>query len=418
MAPSNYPNLGFNPARGNVDTIGHMVDVLTKAQKALEDAGTTVRGVAAADSQMWQGDAATKFRGQLSDKLPGKLDKARESIGQAITALSGWKGDLTGFQSDATKLDGEAKTAKDKLDKAGHASADARGNPDLALAGTKANTDAELSNLQTRYNNAQAAVAQADQDVKAAKDEYDSVVRRAHELETRHEDDAKSVSAKLDTADNIAPSKPHKSFWSKVGDALGSAVHWMADWKHIGDVLAWAAAGVALVALTVSTAGVGTVLLAGALSAGALGAHLMDPATRKAAFSGDPGAIATLAGDAIGMIPMAGPLARAASGAVKAGVHAPAALGALGKAGTAASTFGTNLAKVPTRMTPLLKGTPSVFGKVTGGIGVVSSGHDVLNDLGMPSLIPGDAKAAVDGGTAAAGAGSAYAIIKNVLRVG
>ncbi|MDI2132475.1 hypothetical protein [Yinghuangia seranimata] len=330
MAPPNpYVNLGFNPALGSVETVSHMVDMLTKAKTALEDAKGGIDVVKRSDSTVWKGDAAEKFRKEMSDKLPKRLDTAVESIGKAIAALSGWQGDLGGFQSDAKRLDGDAKAAKEKLDGAQQAYGTAQQNPDLQLAGQKADTDAQLANMQTRYNTAQGALVEADKAVKAAGDAYDAVIRQAHELEQRHDDDAKKVAGQLDSADDIAPHKP---------GLFSRALGWVKD--HLGDIgnaLALAAAVLGTIALIIGTGGAAFVplmLASTALSAGALGFHAADPETwqglKKGPMSGDFWSAAmTLGGDALGAIPGVGIAARGVNGAVRMAAHAPGAVGPL-----------------------------------------------------------------------------------------
>ncbi|MDI2130520.1 hypothetical protein [Yinghuangia seranimata] len=448
MAPNSYPSLGFNPAPGSQDSIEHLVDMLGKAKAALEEAKQGIVQVSQGNSELWKGKAAEEFRKDLSGKLPGKLDKAMQSIGQAATALSGWKADLAGFQDTASRLDGEAKAAKDKLDGAGQQAATARSSPDLALAGVKADTDTELANLQKRYDDAQLAVSNADKAVNEAKAAYDAIMRRAHELEKTHDDDAKAVAGKLDDADDIAPHKPKKSWWKKFRENAGK----------IGNYLALASAVVGLAAIVFFSGGAALVpllALSTALSAGALASHAADPKTwnalKQGPMSGDFWAASmTLAGDAIGAIPGVGIAVRGVNGTVRGAIAATNGAHAIGPFAAAvqagrnllptigrvgprvlkdeATWLGTKVADISLdvvnsrRTLPIIGSAADDFRKIaqntTNGlvaaVGVNQAASDVADDPGWWGS--SNNKTAGDAGLNAVNSPGAYDVIKSTIR--
>jgi hypothetical protein len=331
--PNPYPSLGFNPAPGVVDTVAHMCDMVAKARTALDEAHNTIVAVGNNNSEVWKGEAAAAFRKDLSDQLPKRLTKARDSMGKAHEHLSRWRADLVGFQEQAKRLDGDAKAAAERRDRASEASGQALNNPDLKLAGQHFSDD-QLAAMQARLDAATRAVNQANQDFDNARGAYESVLRQAHELQSRHEADADSVASALDKADNMAPHKPSR--WSKLTGALKGAFD---GWGNIGNTLAMVGAGLALTALIIGTGGAAFVPLMAAstlLSAGAFATHAADPATwanlKKGPMSGDFWATSmTLGGDALGMVPGAAVVSRGVNGAVRAAAHTPGIVGGAAK---------------------------------------------------------------------------------------
>jgi hypothetical protein len=415
--PNPYPALGFNPAAGSVDTVGHMCDMLTKARTALEDAHTTVTRIANSNDAIWQGEAAQGFRKELSDKLPQRLLKARDSVSQAVGHLSRWRTDLLGFQGEAKRLDDEARVAGAAEDKARGAAQQAGANPDLQLAGRHF-PEEQLSTMQKRLDTAIAALDQANRDVADAQATRTGLIRRAEELRERHKADADSVAKGLDTSDNIAPSKPKKSLWSKVKSAAGDGWDWISDLKNLGDVLAMASAVVAIAGLTILSGGAATpFVVAGGLSLLAGASHMADPKTRAAILSGDPGAIATIAGDVLGAFPAVGPLSRTAYGAFKAGTHVPGVVTPLAKASAVLSKAGPSWTKVVTRMKDTLQTPLTLTNGLLAGTAGLSTAYDVAIDLGVPLPDGTTSKAAVDGSTVAGNSWGGIQIVRDTLKL-
>ncbi|HSA49967.1 MAG TPA: hypothetical protein VLH10_07630 [Yinghuangia sp.] len=269
-APNPYPNLKSNPAVGTPDAVQGLVDALNRARTALDEARMATVTVANAQSAIWQGAAAEEFRKDIREKLPQRLDKAQQSFGRAATELSNWRNTLIAHQETARRLDADAAAARQKLGGAEQSAKNADTNPDLLLAGQQAATEADLANMQARYDSAVNALNQANADLKAAQAELKAVERRADELEDLHESDAKGVASRLGDADDIAPHKPKKSIWGSIRGAI-KALEKAADW------LSAAAGVVAIAALMVGmTTPIGLTLLiaGGLLSASALVGHL------------------------------------------------------------------------------------------------------------------------------------------------
>ncbi|MDI2132295.1 hypothetical protein [Yinghuangia seranimata] len=274
--PAAYPNLGFDPAQGVPDNVQGLVDALNRAKVALDEARSATQTVANADSSAWQGKAADAFRKDMRENLPKRLDKAQQSFGRAAGELAQWHTMLMGHQDTARNLEAEAAAAKQKLAAADQTAQQASGNADLKLAGAKAETDAELSSLQQRYDAAVGAVNRANADLKNAQDALKDIKRRAEQLDDRHDDDAKGVASRLDDADDIAPHKPKKSVWGSIKDAVKGAIDKLADAADVLAIVAGVLATAALIVGTGGTAGVVLLMAAGAVSAAAAAGHSKD----------------------------------------------------------------------------------------------------------------------------------------------
>lgn len=304
-----YPALGFNPAPGNVGTVGSLASNfltvsghLQRARDAMTKAGQV--------GGFWEGDAASAFHKDLG-KLPDYLDKATQSLGEAGRALDGWANDLTSMQRTAADYERQAEDAVRQLNAA-------KSNPDLRLAGQEFDTQQALREAQQRLDSAESQLNQAQGDLNAIR-------QQAGRLFSQHQDLVRQVEDALNKAKDEAPDKP--GFWSSVGAAFSDAFHGLADlakntWdfvkKHanviakVGDILS--AVGTVLSIAAAATAEIPVVgeVVEGVsigVNATALGAH----ALAKAA--GADVSNATLAQDALGLIPGGAML----KGATKAG---------------------------------------------------------------------------------------------------
>ncbi|HEX3647712.1 MAG TPA: hypothetical protein VHV49_04740 [Pseudonocardiaceae bacterium] len=304
-----YPALGFNPAPGNVGTVGSLASNFLTVSSHLQQARDAMMKAGQAGG-FWEGDAASSFHNDLG-KLPDYLDKATQSLGEAGKALDGWANDLTSMQSTAADYERQAEDAVRQLN-------EAKSNPDLRLAGQEFDTQQALQEAQQRLNSAES-------ELNAAQGDLNAVREQASRLFNQHQDLVKQVEDALNKAKDEAPDKP--GFWSSVGSAFSSAFHGLEDlakntWdfvkKHanviakVGDVLS--AVGTVLSIAAAATAEipiVGEVVegVSIGVNASALGAH----ALAKAA--GANVSDATLAQDAIGLIPGGAML----KGATKAG---------------------------------------------------------------------------------------------------
>jgi hypothetical protein len=317
-APNPYPALGFDPAPGRVESIAHMCDTLAKARQAMDDAFVMVNALASDGSDIWQGKAAAEFRKHLTQRLPGNLRKARDSLGLAHGQLTGWHGSLLGFQDECRRLEGEAATAADRRTRAGTAADQAKADPDLKLAGQHFDDNAQLASAQQRLSGAENRLQAANQEAQGAIAEFNRLIAMAKALEDRHKSESDRVAKEVENAtDHLAPNKPHKSMWDKVKGALGDGLSWVKDHAgEIGNALALVSAALAVTALIIGTGGAAAILLpmASALSGGALIAHLSDGETLKNVLHpGSAGfwpSAASLGGDLLGIVPGASVVAK------------------------------------------------------------------------------------------------------------
>ncbi|MDI2131457.1 hypothetical protein [Yinghuangia seranimata] len=413
-----------------------MVDMLRAAQRALDDAKQCVTTISQSNSAVWKGDAGDGFRKDISEKLPGRLTKAATSISQAADHLTQWQTDLAGFQDEAKRLEGDAAAARQKRDTAAQSEQQASGNVDLQLLNQRFDSDAALTNAQQRYDTAAKSLIDARTAANNAVEEFNAIIKRAEELQHRHESDAKAVAGKLDDADDIAPHKP--SFWQRLKNQF-------TDLKNLGDMLAFVGAAAGLAALTILSGGtLAPFLLAGAaaLSAGALAAHLADDGMWKKVLTGKAGfqGYVSVIGDAIGAVPGASAVVMAGRASVRAAVASSAqAVRWGGQAATKsqllveaakdmtrtlpaanAAVFGGTQVTINTLVQATREGTAAAVAampaastatKVIQGLTTAGTGYDVASNLGLTPNIdhspvdflltaPG-AKPAFDAGRAA-----------------
>ena len=107
-----FEALGFDPAPGQLGNIERLVTQYTAVSQALEDAHAALTTIGKSDG-IWQGQAAEAFRGTVGE-LPGYLDKAHRSLGDAGRALQRWQADLT--QHTAAQLEARAEQAQQELE--------------------------------------------------------------------------------------------------------------------------------------------------------------------------------------------------------------------------------------------------------------------------------------------------------------
>ena len=310
-----YPHLGFNPAPGSVETVKAMEARLRTAAGKLSEAHKLVERLRASDS--WEGDAAVAFREELDGALPTNLKNANTSLLKAAAALKQWGDSLHGYQETASRLDGEAKDAKKRLNEAKQQESTARSNPDLKLANQTFTDEAALADAQARLDRATNAVNEAVKAVNRAQGDLNDIIRRARDLEQEHTATAKDNAKVIrDAADKLAPEEPH---W------FTKAMDWLSD--NLTDVLGACAAIAGLLAIIATgPLGVGLMLAAAALSAATLVSRLSDPKVRaslkdgftKGEFDSDFWSNAVgVVGDVIGAVPGVGAVARGVNGAVR-----------------------------------------------------------------------------------------------------
>ncbi|MFK0120524.1 hypothetical protein [Streptomyces sp. NPDC090994] len=315
MSANPYPNLGFDPAPGQISVVSGLTEKLKKSAQTIADAHQMIENLRSGSS--WEGDAAVAFREQLDGALPTNLKNAHTSITRAATALADWQRALDGYQDRARTLNGQAKEAQGKVDTAEGREKSASANPDLKLAGQSFTDDAELKSAQARLDKATEELTKARQAVTDARTEYDDVIRRARELEEEHATDARGKARVLrDSTDKLAPEEPN---WFE------SSMEWVGD--NLTDILGAVAAIAGLAALFFAVP-VGPILLlvAAAASAATLISRLSDPVVRaslkdgftKGEFDADFWSNAVgVVGDSLGVVPGVGAVARGVNGAVR-----------------------------------------------------------------------------------------------------
>jgi hypothetical protein len=249
----NYPHLGFNPVPGSTETVQALHKKLANCAKVLEETHELVTKLM--DGSYWKGDAAVAFREQLNGgPLPLNLKNAARSVRKAAKQLDRWERELDDFQRRAKRLDNDAKDAQAAVDAAkGRAS--------------KAEDDPGLDKKGARSDDAQKELTRANTAVDEAQAELDRILGRARSLSEEHEQKAKYRAGKIrDATEKLAPQEP--GFFE-------SALDWVT--QNLPDILSWTAAVVGIIALLVLSGGTAAgvlLLVAAALSAGAVASRL------------------------------------------------------------------------------------------------------------------------------------------------
>ncbi|WP_433306262.1 putative T7SS-secreted protein [Actinoplanes sp. CA-030573] len=325
-ATATYPNLGFDPCPGNVDSVSALQQKINTAATSMQQANDLMNRLRNDQSAVWQGEAGDAFRQHLNSTLIEDLGKANQSLNQAMSTLRGWGGSLTGYQQRAAALEQEAAQAVQELNAARERQQQAAGNPDLQLAGQYFATDEELQGAQRRLDSAALALRNATEGLNAAEDRLEAVRKKARDLHDEWDEAASRAAEALKDAAKFAPHKP--GLLSRLGQGIAHAVDAVGDWvmDHLDDihaVLSTISAISGLIALCtpppIDAIALGVSLVAGA---GALVTTLADPKVRKdlgevlhGDFSGNWGSVLQLGGDVIGLVPGVG----VATKSIKAG---------------------------------------------------------------------------------------------------
>ncbi|MGH3917193.1 MAG: putative T7SS-secreted protein, partial [Pseudonocardiaceae bacterium] len=201
-----FEALGFDPAPGQLASIESVGQRFTVVSRALGDAHQALTRIGRADD-IWQGAAAQAFQNTVGE-LPGYLDKAHQSLGEASRALRLWHTDLASMQQRAADLEAGARTALQALEQA-------QANPDLGLGGQYFSDPGSLQAAQQRLDAAFAAVRQAETELEAVREQ-------ARRLLAQHTELADEVAQALDRAREIAPEEP--GFFERLGETLGRAL--------------------------------------------------------------------------------------------------------------------------------------------------------------------------------------------------
>jgi hypothetical protein len=206
MSTRDFPALGFDPAPGDLDGVTDLAGKYGVVSRDLAEANVSLREIV--DKQgVWQGEGSEAFTRRVGP-LPGYLDGAAKSMGQAADALDAWCHDLGELQKRAAELEAHAEAAA-------RAAEQARANPDLALANR---TFPDQPSLQI----AQRLLDNAGERLESAIEGCQNVQDAAKRLLTEHTEAAGRVAELLRKAKELAPDEP--DLLDKLGDAVGGAL--------------------------------------------------------------------------------------------------------------------------------------------------------------------------------------------------
>ncbi|MEV7732267.1 WXG100 family type VII secretion target [Streptomyces sp. NPDC088921] len=314
MSNNPYPSLGWNPVPGIPEQVTSLYRKVKSAADTLDNCHRQIEYLLGASSG-WQGDAASAFRDTLDGDLKIAMMNAGNSLGKAAAALSTWEGDLTSHRDLAKKYDDAARENKSDVDKARTRYDQAKGNPDLKLAGKEYPSQAEADAATERLRTAERELNAATTHLNNATTAYNDVIAKAKELEGTHTDAAEAVARSLDEADDkLAPKEP--GWFSEALSAIGEGLKAVGEFlvEHAGTIGAIAGL-LALLPTPLAPVFAGIAVAASAVS---MAKNLASEDFRDS-LMGEYGwkegafAWASLAGDGLGMVPGVGALAKAGS---------------------------------------------------------------------------------------------------------
>lgn len=252
MSSEKYPNLGFDPAPGDLEAVRDLVKAVGRVTSGSDTAQTELSKMGTADG-IWAGKAATSFQDTYSP-VPPYLKKALGSLDTAHRALSSWETQLDGFQSRARKLEEEAAEAARKVNSAQSA-------VDSLPSSTVGLSDADEKKHEKDSK-------EKKKSLETATGELSAIRSRAHSLQSEHGQAAADVTRLVKGAADDAPPEPgwFEEALDAVGDLLSDAWDTITDpnfWKLIGDILADIAMVVGVLALFFSGLGVAAFVIAG-----------------------------------------------------------------------------------------------------------------------------------------------------------
>lgn len=378
-----YPALGFDPAPGATERIVSLAADLRSVAAELEAAHQALLSIGRGGG-VWQGEAAEAFRDRLGE-LPGYLDKANRSLGDAAGTLNQWSADLASMQTTAARYEAEAERALHRLRAA-------ESNPDLGLRGQVFPDDTALAQAQARYD---VAISQLD----GAARELGAIRGLARRLLAQHEELVSEVANALRRAKDEAPAEP--GLLDRVAGAFVDGVKYLAAaaWKWVqdhagliarfGDLMSTISTVLGVIAIvTAPLEPVGVVFAAAAAGTSlmALGAHGLAKAAGAHVGWG------SMAGDALGALPFIGGVGRGAKVATGAERALSATRGeVLGYASSRAAKLGAEAVEVTGRhaaqTVAVIKGE-GVVGRLRTGVEAAYQNAREGELIGTKSLNP------------------------------
>lgn len=419
VADNPYPSLGWNPVPGIPEQVTALHRKVKSAADTLNNCHRQIEYLLGASSG-WQGDAASAFRDTLDGDLKTAMRNAGQSLDKAAAALSTWQGDLTSHRDLAKKYDDAARDNKADADKAQTRYDQAKGNPDLKLAGKEYPSQAEADAATARLRTAERELDEATTHLNNANAAYNDVITKAKELEGTHTDAAEAVARSLDEADDkLAPKEP--GWFDKALSAIGEGLKAVGEFlvEHAGTIGAIAGL-LALLPTPLAPVFAGIAVVASGVS---MAKNLASEDFRDA-VAGEYGlkegafAWASLIGDGLGMVPGVGALAKAGG---EAGLAA-----AIAREGGEAMSLGSKLGAFGREIVPAFnfKALDVATDPKTGaldyavnGVNVAANMASSLESLGvLPKNGPGhDASEVTKGAAASTGvADGVKAITKDI----
>ncbi|MEU3709676.1 hypothetical protein [Streptomyces catenulae] len=422
MTANPYPHLGWNPVPGIPESVTGLYTKVKAAADTLNSCYQQIDYLLGASSS-WQGDAASAFRDTVDGDLKLAVKNAGRSMSKAAAALSTWEGDLSSHRDLAKKYDDTAREKKSDADSARKRYDEAKANPDLKLGGKEYPSQAEADAATDRLRAAEQALTDATTHVDNANAAYDDVLKKARELEGVHSDRADAVAKRLDEADDkLAPKEP--GWFSKTLSAIGDALKAVGDFivEHAGTIGAIAGLLALLpTPLAPVFAGIAVAASAVSMAKNLASEDFRDALTGKYGWKEGIFAGASMVGDALGMVPGVGALARAGS---EAGLAA-----AVAREGGEAMSVGSKMGKFGSEIVPAFsaKALDVATSPATGalqysinGVNVAANMASSMESLGvLPKDGPGHDGAEITKGAAASTGlkGGATEIITDVAEM-
>ncbi|MGV9984533.1 putative T7SS-secreted protein [Streptomyces olivaceus] len=252
MSSEKYPNLGFDPAPGDLEAVQDLVKAVGRVTSGGDSAQTELSSMGTSDG-IWAGKSATVFQDTYAP-VPPYLKKALGSLDAARRALSSWETQLDGFQSRARKLEEEAVEAARKV-------SSARSAMDTLPSSTVGLSEEDQKKQEKDSKDKKDSL-------ETATGELSSIRSRARTLQSEHGQAAADVTRQVKGAADDAPPEPgwFEEALDSLGDMLSEAWDTITDpnfWKLIGDILADIAMVVGVLAIFFSGLGMAAFVIAG-----------------------------------------------------------------------------------------------------------------------------------------------------------
>ncbi|MFJ4201802.1 putative T7SS-secreted protein [Streptomyces sviceus] len=404
MADNPFPSLGWNPVPGIPEQVTSLYRKVKSAADTLNNCHRQIEYLLGASSS-WHGDAASAFRDTLDGDLKTAMMNAGHSLDKAAAALGTWEGELTSHRELAKKYDDAARENKADADKARTRYDEAKGNPDLKLAGREYPSQAEADAATERLRTAERELNEATTHLNNANTAYNDVIAKAKELEGTHTDAAETVARSLDEADDkLAPKEPgwFDKALSSIGEGLKAVGEFLVE--HAGTIGAIAGL-LALLPTPLAPVFLGIAVAASAVSMAKnlASEDFRDSLMGEYGFKEGAFAWASMVGDGLGMVPGVGALARAGS---EAGLAA-----AVAREGGEALSLGSKLGAFGKEIVPAFsyKALDAATSPATGalqyginGVNVAANMASSLENMGvLPKNGPGHDASEITKGAAA-----------------